>query len=101
MREYQDLVLTPTQELAKQIEKVMHALKYYFQFKVHACTGRINFFDDQRILISGVHVVVGTASRVFDLLCRHSLCPDYIKMFVLDEANEIFSQGFKDQMYGF
>lgn len=101
LREYQDLVLAPTQELAKQIEKVMHALKNYLQFKVHACTGRTNVFDDKCILISGVHVVVGTASRVFDMLCRHSLCPDQIKMFVLDEANEIISKGFKDQMYGF
>ena len=41
-------------------------------------------------------VVVGTPGRVFDMLRRHSLRPDYIKMFVLDEADEILSRGFKD-----
>nr|GEX46453.1 eukaryotic initiation factor 4A-8-like [Tanacetum cinerariifolium] len=42
--------------------------------------------DYQSILAAGVHVVVGTLGRVFDLLKRRSLRADYIKMPVLDEA---------------
>ena len=49
-------------------------------------------------LQEGVHVVVGTPGRVFDMLRRQSLRPDYIKMFVLDEADEMLSRGFKDQV---
>ena len=97
--ECQALVLAPTRELAQQIEKVMRALGDYLQVKVHACVGGTSVRDDQRILMSGVHVVVGTPGRVFDMLRRHSLRPDCIKMFVLDEADEMLSRGFKDQIY--
>ncbi|KAI6671760.1 hypothetical protein NL676_006645 [Syzygium grande] len=81
----QALVLAPTRELAQQIEKVMRALGDYLGVKVHACVGGTSVREDQRILQSGVHVV--------------SLRPDYIKMFVLDEADEMLSRGFKDQIY--
>ncbi|URE45532.1 eukaryotic initiation factor [Musa troglodytarum] len=93
----QALVLAPTRELAQQIEKVMRALGDYLGVKVHACVGGTSVREDQRILSSGVHVVVGTPGRVFDMLRRQSLRPDYIKMFVLDEADEMLSRGFKDQ----
>jgi hypothetical protein len=48
---------------------------------------------------NGVHVVVGTPGRVYDMLRRRALRPDYIKAFVLDEADEMLSRGFKDQIY--
>lgn len=95
----QALVLAPTRELAQQIEKVMRALGDYLGVKVHACVGGTSVREDQRILQAGVHVVVGTPGRVFDMLRRQSLRPDYIKMFVLDEADEMLSRGFKDQVY--
>ncbi|KAM3199677.1 Eukaryotic initiation factor 4A-2 [Capsicum annuum] len=97
--ECQALVLAPTRELAQQIEKVMRALGDYLGVKVHACVGGTSVREDQRILQSGVHVVVGTPGRVFDMLRRQSLRPDHIKMFVLDEADEMLSRGFKDQIY--
>lgn len=97
--ECQALVLAPTRELAQQIEKVMRALGDYLGVKVHACVGGTSVREDQRILASGVHVVVGTPGRVFDMLRRQSLRPDHIKMFVLDEADEMLSRGFKDQVY--
>jgi len=99
LMECQDLVLAPTRELAQQIEKVMRTLGDYLQVKVHACVGGTSFIDYQRILMSGFHVVVGTPGRVFDMLHRHPFCPDYIKMPVLDEADEILSRGFKNQIY--
>ncbi|CAH8350870.1 unnamed protein product [Eruca vesicaria subsp. sativa] len=95
----QALVLAPTRELAQQIEKVMRALGDYLGVKVHACVGGTSVREDQRILQAGVHVVVGTPGRVFDMLRRQSLRSDSIKMFVLDEADEMLSRGFKDQIY--
>uniref|UniRef100_A0A0D3CKF2 RNA helicase n=1 Tax=Brassica oleracea var. oleracea TaxID=109376 RepID=A0A0D3CKF2_BRAOL len=95
----QALVLAPTRELAQQIEKVMRALGDYLGVKVHACVGGTSVREDQRILQAGVHVVVGTPGRVFDMLKRQSLRADNIKMFVLDEADEMLSRGFKDQIY--
>ncbi|XP_028074214.1 eukaryotic initiation factor 4A-8-like isoform X6 [Camellia sinensis] len=97
--ECQALVLAPTCVLAQQIEKVMRALGEFLGVKVHACVGGTSVREDKRILLSGVHVVVGTVGRVFDMLKRQSLRPDYIKMFVLDDADELLSCGFKDQIY--
>ncbi len=96
--ECQALVLAPTRELAQQIEKVMRALGDYLQVKVHACVGGTSVREDQRILQSGVHVVVGTPGRVYDMLRRNALRADAIKCFVLDEADEMLSRGFKDQV---
>ncbi|KAF5749404.1 Eukaryotic translation initiation factor 4A1 isoform 3 [Tripterygium wilfordii] len=86
-------------ELAQQIEKVMRALSDFLGVKVHASVGGTTVREDQCILQSGVHVVVGTPGHVFVMLRRQSLRPDYIKMFVLDEADEMLSRGLKDQIY--
>lgn len=69
------------------------------QVKCHACVGGTSVREDARILQAGVHVIVGTPGRVFDMLRRRYLRPDSIKMFVLDEADEMLSRGFKDQIY--
>ncbi|PRQ51435.1 putative RNA helicase [Rosa chinensis] len=95
----QALALVPTRELARQIEKVMRALGDYLGVKVHACVGGTSVREDQRILQAGVHVVIGTPGRVLDMLKRQYLRSDCIKMFVLDEADEMLSLGFKDQIY--
>ncbi|KAH7574696.1 hypothetical protein JRO89_XS03G0331900 [Xanthoceras sorbifolium] len=97
--ECQALVLAPTRELAQQIEKVMRALGDYLGVKVHACVGGTSVREDQRILSSGVHAVVGTPGRVFDMLRRQSLRADHIKMFVLDEltkcSHEVQGSGYQ------
>lgn len=95
----QALVMAPTRELAQQIQKVMCALGDYMNISVHACIGGTSIRDDQRKLEAGVHVVVGTPGRVNDMISRNILQTDRIKMFVLDEADEMLSRGFKDQIY--
>ena len=97
--ECQALVLAPTRELAQQIEKVMRALGDYLQVKCHACVGGTSVREDTRILQAGVHVIVGTPGRVYDMLRRRALKSDSIKIFALDEADEMLSRGFKDQIY--
>lgn len=95
----QALVLGPTRELAQQIHKVLMALGDYAGVSSHACIGGTNIRDDQRKLEAGVHVVVGTPGRVHDMINRGSLNVSKIKIFVLDEADEMLSRGFKDQIY--
>lgn len=95
----QALVMAPTRELAQQIQKVLCALGDYMNIQVHACIGGTSIRDDLRKLESGVHVVVGTPGRVNDMIQRRVLQTDRIKMFVLDEADEMLSRGFKDQIY--
>eukprot|EP00941_MAST-03F_sp_MAST-3F-sp1_P000181 g181.t1 len=95
----QALVLAPTRELAQQIQKVMVALGDYMKCKVHACVGGTAVREDIRILNSGVHIVVGTPGRVYDMINRGALKIDECGIFCLDEADEMLSRGFKDQIY--
>lgn len=97
--ECQALVLVPTRDLAQETEKVVGALGHFLGVKAHACFGGNSVREDQQILSSRVQVVVGTPGRILDMLRRRALCPDHIRMFVLDEADEILTGGFKDQIY--
>ena len=99
LKECQALVLAPTRELAQQIQKVVIALGDYMDTKCHACIGGTNVREDLHRLSLGVQVVVGTPGRVHDMINRRALNTRYIKMFVLDEADEMLSRGFKDQIY--
>ncbi|KAF8939955.1 translation initiation factor eIF4A [Dissophora ornata] len=95
----QALLLAPTRELAQQIQKVVLALGDFMKVECHACIGGTNVREDMARLAKGSHVVVGTPGRVFDMINRGALRTDDIKMFILDEADEMLSRGFKDQIY--
>eukprot|EP00035_Acanthoeca_spectabilis_P019734 m.429490 g.429490 ORF g.429490 m.429490 type:complete len:427 (+) comp17011_c0_seq1:152-1432(+) len=98
-RQCQALLLAPTRELAQQIQKVVVALGDYMKIECMACIGGTRVADDMRRLESGVHCIVGTPGRVFDMINRRALQVQEIKQFVLDEADEMLSRGFKDQIY--
>jgi len=95
----QALILAPTRELAQQIQKVLRALGDFLNVTSHACVGGTLVRDDIRILRDGVQVVVGTPGRVYDMIKRQELDMGSVKIFVLDEADEMLSRGFKDQIY--
>merc|ERR1711907_614579 len=99
LRSCQVLVLSPTRELAAQIEKNVKAIGDYMSVVSHACYGGKSIGEDIRKLDNGVHIVSGTPGRVFDMIKRRNLRTRSIKMFVLDEADEMLSQGFKEQIY--
>jgi translation initiation factor 4A len=95
----QALILAPTRELANQIYKVVLALGDYLGVKCHACIGGTRVHDDIDRVKDGQHVVVGTPGRVYDLISRRHLRIHDLLTFVLDEADEMLSYGFKDQIY--
>lgn len=95
----QALILAPTRELAQQIQKVVIALGDYMHIDCMACIGGNPVAEDIRRLEQGVHLIVGTPGRVFDMINRGALRTETIKKFVLDEADEMLSRGFKDQIY--
>ncbi|KAF5285747.1 hypothetical protein FQR65_LT02275 [Abscondita terminalis] len=99
IRDCQALILAPTRELAQQIQKVVIALGDFMSAQCHACIGGTNVREDMRKLETGMHVVVGTPGRVYDMISRRALRTNCIKMFVLDEADEMLSRGFKDQIH--
>jgi len=95
----QGLILAPTRELANQIQKVALALGDYNNVRCHACIGGTSVRDDIDKLREGQHLVVGTPGRVFDMIGKRHLRVDDLICFVLDEADEMLSRGFKDQIY--
>ncbi|XP_071489538.1 uncharacterized protein [Diadema antillarum] len=95
----QALVLAPTRELAQQIQKVILALGDYLNAQCYACIGGTNVKKDMETLRNGQQIIVGTPGRVFDMMQRQALDTRNIRMFVLDEADEMLSRGFKDQIY--
>lgn len=98
VNQLQALVLAPTRELAQQIFRVISQIGEYMRIKCHACIGGTVVKEDIRILERGVHVVVGTPGRVFDMLSRNHLSAQHLRVFVLDEADEMLSRGFKEQI---
>ena len=67
--------------------------------KCHVCIGGTGLRKDIRTLEEGAPVVVGTPGRIHDMMNRGVLQTAAIKMFVMDEADEMLSLGFKDQIY--
>ncbi|GAA95669.1 uncharacterized protein L969DRAFT_92796 [Mixia osmundae IAM 14324] len=99
LRAVQALVLAPTRELAQQSQKVLIALGDYLNVECYGAVGGTSVREGIEKLNEGPHVVVGTPGRVFDMIQRRALKTDHIKIFCLDEADEMLSRGFKDQIY--
>ena len=79
--------------------QVVNAVGEYMKVKVHACVGGTAVREDIGTLKDGVHVVVGTPGRVYDMIQRGALKLNKLKLFVLDEADQMLDRGFKDQIY--
>ena len=94
----QALVCVHTRELAYQVFKVIESIGEWTGIKVHACCGGTAVRDDVRKLKGGIHIVVGTPGRVKEMMKKGFLKTDYLKLFVLDEADEMLSRGFKTQV---
>lgn len=94
----QALVLGPTRELALQNARVVADLGEYLKVKVQACVGGTMVKDDIINLKKGVHVIVATPGRIIDLIKRDFVKLDHLLLFILDEADEMLSRGFKTQI---
>jgi len=95
----QALILAPTRELAQQIHKVVLALGDYLKVRCHSCIGGTSVRDDIDRLRDGQQVIVGTPGRVLDMIGKRHMNVSNLLTFVLDEADEMLSRGFKDQIY--
>ncbi|VEU21388.1 DEKNAAC102562 [Brettanomyces naardenensis] len=98
-KETQALVLSPTRELAIQIQSVVKSLGDYMNVQCHACTGGRAVGDDMKQLSRGQQVVSGTPGRVLDMINRRVLNTRHIKVLVMDEADELLGKGFQEQIY--
>lgn len=99
LQEPQVLMLSPTRELADQTAQVCKALGDYIGVKLHTCIGGKVVKDGIKILKAGVHIVSGTPGRVLGMIHQKHMSVVRVKMLVIDEADEMFTKGFKENMY--
>eukprot|EP00994_Dinema_validum_P007027 NODE_553_length_1562_cov_124.819564_g402_i0.p1 GENE.NODE_553_length_1562_cov_124.819564_g402_i0~~NODE_553_length_1562_cov_124.819564_g402_i0.p1 ORF type:complete len:309 (-),score=43.25 NODE_553_length_1562_cov_124.819564_g402_i0:553-1479(-) len=97
----QGLVLAPTRELAFQTAEVITHLGAYLCASTLCATfvGGTPVGRDSELIRSGVKVAVGCPGRIFDLMRRGILKTTALKVMVLDEADEMLSEGFAEQVY--
>ncbi len=97
-RKIQLLVLCPTRELCLQISKDIKNYSKYMNIKTTAVYGGSSIVEQMRSLKEKPQIIVGTPGRVIDLINRKALDFSAIHWLVLDEADEMLSMGFKDEL---
>ena len=92
----QALIVTPSRELALQIEQVFRAMKT--SFKVSICYGGHSMKIEQNSLSEAPAVIIGTPGRLSDHILRKSFDPRMVNMVVLDEFDKSLQMGFHEQL---
>ena len=101
VKKVQAIILAPTRELAKQIHDVVSGLAVFMKtLKIQLLVGGTSTAEDVSYLKSeSPHIIVGCPGRVHDMIRRNHIRGGDVKMIVLDEADEMLSAGFKEQVY--
>lgn len=94
----QTLVIAPTRELAIQVKEDMFNIGRFKRLKVAAIFGKSPFYHQVKELKQKTHVVVGTPGRIIDHIESGTLDTSQIKYLVIDEADEMLSMGFIEQL---
>ncbi len=97
-RTIQSVVLCPTRELAMQVAGQIDLLGRFKGVRTVTVYGGASFAEQVRGIRTGATIVVGTPGRVIDHIKRKTLSLDDVKVLVLDEADEMFSMGFKEEL---
>ena len=98
LKAVQCLILCPTRELALQVAGQVDLLGKHMGIRSVAVYGGASYTDQIRALKNGASVVVGTPGRVVDHIDRGTLTMGHMKVLILDEADEMISMGFADDM---
>ncbi len=96
------LILAPTHELAGQTKQVFDSLGKYMKIRTLLLVGGTSVEANKRALMdkdNKPQVLIGTPGRIHDMLRRKYINTKDLNMLIIDEADEMLSSGFKDQMY--
>ena len=95
----QAILMAPTHELASQTTVVGNSISSHMNICVKKFVGGTPVMEDRRSIDEQTpHVVVGCPGRIFDLIRRGFIDARNVRIFVVDEADEMLSKGFKDQI---
>ena len=98
LKKVQIIVLCPTRELALQVTEQLNLIGKFKGVRSVAIYGGASYGDQIRGLRGGSQIVVGTPGRVIDHLERGTLALESTKIVILDEADEMVSMGFKEEI---
>lgn len=94
----QVLILSSTRELAIQAKEMVDTLGVYLkELRSHACIGGTVVREEKERLGEGQQLIVGTTGRVMDMVRKQCICVEGIRLFVVDEVDEMLIRGFKEQ----
>jgi len=99
LKKTQVLVLNPTYELVNQNYDVLKALSQYMEVSIMKVVGKTSMEECRRDLQKEPQIIVGTPGRVLDMISKRYLYTSDIKLFILDEADEMLSGGFQESIY--
>ena len=99
LKKTQVLVLNPTYELVNQNYDVLKALSQYMEVSIMKVVGKTSMEECRRELQREPQIIVGTPGRVLDMISKRYLYTSDIKLFILDEADEMLSGGFQENIY--
>ncbi|MBT3338935.1 MAG: DEAD/DEAH box helicase [Anaerolineae bacterium] len=88
------LIVTPTRELAEQINDTCRALSVGTGLRSATVYGGVGATPQIRALEQGVEIVVACPGRLLDLVAKRHACLNNIEILVLDEADRMFDMGF-------
>jgi ATP-dependent RNA helicase RhlE len=92
------LILTPTRELAAQVEESFRKYGKYTDLRVVPIFGGVGIEPQSKTLLRGVDVVVATPGRLLDHMERENVSFDDLEVLVLDEADRMLDMGFAPQL---
>src|SRR5688572_7466803 len=92
------LILTPTRELAAQVEESFRKYGKYTSLRVVPIFGGVGMEPQSKALRGGVDVVVATPGRLLDHMERQNVVFDELEVLVLDEADRMLDMGFAPQL---
>ena len=98
LNQTQALILSPTRELAVQVDKEIRLMGKKTKVAATAVYGQHNMQSEIDLLKKGSHIVTGTPGRVFDHMERGTLKTKNIEFLVLDEGDRMLDMGFYDQI---
>lgn len=93
-RSIKALILTPTRELAIQIEECFADYTKYTNFKHTVIFGGVNQKPQVDVLRKGVDILIATPGRLLDLIAQKHISLNHVKHFILDEADRMLDMGF-------
>jgi superfamily II DNA/RNA helicase len=91
------IIITPTRELANQVHNVAVNLNKFTNYKIGRCIGGVDLYTT-KTEIKDASIIIGTLGRIYHMINENKINYNNIKIIILDEADEILSDGINDKL---